>query len=300
MQSKKSYILFILPGFTIYTVFMIIPLFFAVYYSFFSWAGIGPKVFIGLGNFKKIFFDSQIAPVFKNAIKNNFVYMAIALFVFIPVQILLAYLIHKKIRGYSFFKLVIFLPFVISSTIVGFFSLLVFDPNIGFLNTFLESLHLTSLTSSWFGDPKKAFYLLTGVIGWQGIGVGMVIILANMKGIPEEVVEASIIDGANEWVRFWRIILPFLKPALINVIILSSIYALTQFDLPYIIGGPTGGLDGAMDFINLFFYRYTFGDSYYGQTAIGFGASISVVAFSIILFIAILQNTLLKKILHRD
>ncbi len=153
MQSKKSYILFILPGFIVYTVFMIIPLFFAVYYSFFSWAGIGPKVFIGLGNFRKIFFDPQISPVFKNAIKNNFVYMAIALFVFIPVQILLAYLIHKKIRGYSFFKLVIFLPFVISSTIVGFFSLLVFDPNIGFLNTFLESLHLNSLTSSWFGDP---------------------------------------------------------------------------------------------------------------------------------------------------
>ncbi len=128
----------------------------------------------------------------------------------------------------------------------------------------------------------------------------MVIILANMKSIPEEIVEASIIDGAGEWIRFWRVILPFLKPSLINVIILSSIYALTQFDLPYIIGGPTGGIEGKMDFMNLFFYRYAFGDSYLGQTAIGFGASISVVTFSIILFIALIQNVLLKKILHRN
>lgn len=300
MQNKKSYIFFILPGFTIYTVFMIIPLFSAIYYSLFSWAGIGPKIFIGLGNFKKIFFNPQIAPLFKNALKNNFVYMGIAVFIFVPIQVLLAYLIDKRIKGHRFFKLIIFLPYVISSTIVGFFSLLVFDPNIGCLNLFLEALHLNSFTSSWFGDPGKAFYLLVGVIGWQGIGVGMVIILANFKSIPEEVIEASIIDGAGDWARFWRVILPFLKPSLINVIILSSIYALTQFDLPYIIGGPTGGINGVMDFMNLFFYRYAFGDAYLGQTAIGFGASISVVTFVIILFIAVLQNILLKSFLHRE
>ena len=121
---------------------MIIPLLSAIYYSLFSWAGIGPKVFIGLGNFKKIFFDPQISPIFKNALKNNFVYMGIAVLIFIPIQVLLAYLIDKQIVGHKLFKLIIFLPFVISSTIVGFFSLLVFDPNIGLLNTLLGALRL--------------------------------------------------------------------------------------------------------------------------------------------------------------
>lgn len=138
------------------------------------------------------------------------------------------------------------------------------------------------------------------MIGWQGIGVGMVIILANMKSIPEDIVEASIIDGANIWNRFWRIELPFLKPSIMNVFILSSIFALTQFDLPFIIGGLNGGIDRKLDFLNLVFFRYTFGDAYYGETALGFGAAISVVLFFIIFLIALIQNLVIKRIFYHE
>ena len=117
-----------------------------------------------------------------------------------------------------------------------------------------------------------------------------------MKNIPEDIIEASIIDGAGGWTRFWRIVLPFLRPSIVNVMILSSIFALIQFDLPYIIGGPTGGINRSLDFMNLVFFRYAFGDAFYGETALGFGAAISVVLFFIVLIFALIQNILLKKL----
>jgi ABC-type sugar transport system permease subunit len=278
---------------------MIVPLGFAIYYSFFNWSGMGPMEFIGLDNFHRIFFDERMGGIFRNALGNNFRYMAVAICIFIPIQIAMAYLIHLKIRGHNLFRLMIFLPYVISPSIIGFFALLVFDPNIGMLNTFFITLGLHNLASSWFGKPDIAFSLLVGVIGWNGIGVGMVIILANMKNIPDDVVEASIIDGASVWQRFWCIELPFLRPSIVNVVVLSSIFALTQFDIPFIVGGLNGGVDGKLDFLNLMFFRYTFGDAYFGETALGFGAAISVVSFSIILCISLLQKLVFNRLFNR-
>ena len=299
MRRSRTYWGFITPGFLIYTLFMIIPLGIAFYYSFFSWSGMGSMTFIGLDNFRKIFLEPRMSSIFWNALGNNFTYLLVAVFIFIPIQILLAYLIHIEISGHKLFKLMIFLPYVISPSIVGFFSLLVFDPNIGMLNTLFLNLGLNQLAGAWFGDPDIAFGLLVSIIGWQGIGVGMVIILANMKNIPQEVIEASIIDGAASWRRFWSVELPFLKPSIFNVVVLSSIFALTQFDLPFVIGGLNGGIDGKLDFLNLVFFRYTFGDSYNGETAIGFGAAISVVLFCIILLISLTQRLLLTRLLFK-
>jgi len=299
MTKSKAYIGFITPGFILYSLFMIVPLGFAIYYSFFNWSGMGAMDFIGLDNFRRIFFDERMGGIFRNALGNNFRYMAVAVFIFIPIQIAMAYLIHLKIRGHNLFRLMIFLPYVISPSIIGFFALLVFDPNIGMLNTLLLSLGLQDMVSAWFGNPDIAFSLLVGVIGWNGIGVGMVIILANMKNIPDDVVEASIIDGASVWQRFWHIELPFLKPSIVNVVVLSSIFALTQFDIPFIVGGLNGGIDGKLDFLNLMFFRYTFGDAYFGETALGFGAAISVVSFSIILCISLLQKLVFNRLFNR-
>lgn len=255
--------------------------------------------FIGFDNFRRIFFDERMGGIFRNALGNNFRYMAIAVFIFIPIQIAMAYLIHLKIHGHNFFRLMIFLPNVISPSIIGFFALLVFDPNIGMLNTLLINLGLQNYISFWFGNPDIAFSLLVGVIGWNGIGVGMVIFLANMKNIPDDVIEASIIEGASVWQRFWHIELPFLRPSIVNVAVLSSIFALTQFDIPFIVGGLNGGVDGKLDFLNLMFFRYTFGDAYFGETALGFGAAISVVSFSIILCIALLQKLFFNRLFNR-
>lgn len=157
LMKRKPWAGFILPGFILYTVFMILPLFTAIYYSFFQWSGLGPKIWIGLENYRSLFTDQRLSGIFWNALGNNFKFVATALGVIMPLQLLLAYLIDLKILGYRFFQTIIFLPYVISTTIVGFISLLVFDPNIGVINEFLRFIGKEHLTSAWFGDPRRAF-----------------------------------------------------------------------------------------------------------------------------------------------
>jgi len=287
--TRKPYLFFIAPGFIIYTALMIVPLGTAVYYSFFKWSGIGPKSFIGFENYRNLFFDERLSGIFWNAIGNNLRFVAVVLLVIMPLQLFLAYWVDIKIIGYRLFRTVIFLPYVISSTIVGFLTMLVFNPNFGIINTFLKLVGWDFLLSAWFGDPERAFPLLVSVIAWQGIAAGMFIFLANLKSISRDLIEASFIDGAGRWRRFRYIMLPALIPAMTNNVILGTIWGLTQFDIPFVVGGSQGGINNSIDFMNLFFYRFAFGGSYFGETSMGFGATISVILFIIILLIAVLQ-----------
>lgn len=298
--KKKPYIAFIFPGFIIYTLFMIIPLFAAVYYSFFKWSGIGPKTFIGLENYRNLFTDERLSGIFWNALGNNFKFVLSVLLIIMPIQLFIAYWLDIKVIGYKFHRTIIFLPYIISSTIVGFLTMLVFNPNIGIINTVLKKIGLDSRLSAWFGDPERAFPLLIIVIAWQGVAAGMFIFLANLKGISKNLIEASFIDGANRLQRFRYIIFPSLEPALINNIILGTIWGLTQFDIPFVVGGPQGGIDNSIDFMNLFFYRFSFGGSYYGETSMGFGATISIVLFFIILIVTVIQLYVLTRKFNND
>lgn len=295
LLRKRPYIGFLLPGFVIYTALMIVPLFVAVYYSFFNWSGIGPMSFIGFENYRNLFFDPRLSGIFWNALGNNAAFVLCVLGIIMPIQLLIAYTIDIKVTGYRAFQLVVFLPYVVSPTIIGFFALLVFDPNLGLLNTIFELIGRGDWKSAWFGNPDLAFPLMVGVIAWQGIGAGMLIFLANLKEISREILEAAIIDGASRWRRFIHIIIPSLVPSFTNNIVLGTIWAMVQFDIPYIVGGPQGGVDNSVDFLNLFFYRFAFGGSYYGETSMGFGATISVVLFMIILSVAIVQIKFLQR-----
>ena len=294
LLKSKPQIGFILPGFLIYTIFAIIPIFSAMYYSFFEWPGIGEKTFVGLDNFITLFTDETVAPIFYNALFNNLKYILCIWFVITPVQFILAYILFIKIRGAQYFKLMLFLPYVISSTIIGFFIILIFDPNIGSLNAVIESMGGTR--GLWLGDPNMAFKILILVVLWQGIGTGMMIFYSDMQGIPNSLIEASEMDGANEWVKLTKIIFPMSISSFTTNMVMSTIWALAVFDLPFLLGGVTGGADKSLDFVNIMFYRYTFGTALNGKSNMGFGAAISVVMFLIIAVITLVLTQLLKKL----
>lgn len=294
--KRRPYILFILPGFIIYTTFMIYPLFSGMLISFCSWPGIGPKKFIGLQNFYNLLFNIRTSEMFWNALRNNFLFVLCELFVKMPIAIFFAYFIYLKIRGHKLFQTLIFLPSVISAAIIGFFVMIIFDPNFGVLNMLFKYIGMENLQSGWFGDPNAAFPLFIIVMTWAGVGYGMVLFVANMRSIPEEIIEASIIDGAGIGKRLIKVILPMLWPSLTNQVVLATIYGLTAFDLPFIIGGPQGGVNNSLDFVNVFFYRYAFGNSFGGDIQVGFAASISVVVFLLVLIIAVIQMKFLKKL----
>ncbi|MCL5070319.1 MAG: sugar ABC transporter permease [Actinobacteria bacterium] len=294
--KKRPYILFILPGFILYTIFMVYPMFSAMSISLYDWSGIGPKKFIGLQNFRNLLFDARISGMFWNALKNNILYVFAELFFIMPLQILFAYLIYLRVKGHRLFQTLIFLPCIISSAVISFFVMIVFDPNFGILNIFFKAIGREDLQSGWFGNPEISFELLVIVVMWVGIGYGMTLFIANMIMTKKQTVEASIVDGAGGLRRFFNIVLPLLWPSLTNIIVLDTIWGLTAFDLPFIIGGPQGGVNNSLDFMNIFFYRYAFGSSYGGETAVGFGASISVVLFFLISIVAVIQMKVLKKL----
>ncbi|MFT3984881.1 MAG: sugar ABC transporter permease [Lachnospiraceae bacterium] len=296
MRKNRAYLGFIAPGFLIYTVFMIVPLLFAFYYSLFDWSGIGPKTFIGFENFIKLFTNARVSKAFFNALGNNVKYLGCVLLIITPVQLFFAYMLHIKIKFHKYIRFMLFLPYVISTSIVGFFAMILFDPNVGVFNEIIGEVLGKSHKLAWLGDADMIFKIFVCVIIWQCIGSGMMIFYANMQEIPEEVLEAGVIDGCGEWKKFWHVVLPMLTSSLTTNLTLSVIYAMTMFDLPYILVGPQGGISNKLDFVNMVFYRYAFGGTYFGETSIGFGSSISVVMFVIILTVTAITKRLLKKV----
>ena len=293
MKKSKAYLGFITPGLILYTVFMIVPIVCAMYYSFFEWNGVGPMKFIGLANFRKLLGGGRMSRIFFNALGNNMKYLGCVLLIITPLQIFFAYILFIRIKAHRYLQFMLFLPYVISTSIVGFFAMMVFDPNIGLLNTIFGTLGISK--SAWLGNPNLSFKLFVIVVIWACIGNGMMIFNANMKEIDESVLEAAIIDGCNERQKFFQVVLPQLHSSISTVITLSTIYALTMFDIPFMLGGVQGGVNNSIDFVNMVFYRYAFGGTYFGETSLGFGSSISVTMFLIILIVSLITRSVLQR-----
>lgn len=293
MKKNKNHLLFLSPGLILYTVFAIVPVFYVIFLSFTDWSGLGEIHFVGLKNFITLFTDSTFAPTFFNALKNNIKYLLIVWFIITPYQYLIAFLLYIKIPGKKFIQFMVFMPFVFSTTIVAFFGMLIFNPSFGVLNSVLAALNMP--TGSWFGDPAVAFKLLVFIIIWENSGPGIMILYSNFLNIPEEVREASKIDGCNTLQLFFKILFPMSLPSCASVITMSTIWALGIFDLPFILSGGSGGVNGTLDFLNMVFYRYTFGTGLNGKSDMGFGSAICIVVFVFLLAITFVLRKILSK-----
>ena len=293
MKKNRNYLYFITPGLILYTVFVFLPILYVLFLGFTDWSGLGDIHFVGLKNFVTIFTDPKFTPTYFNAIKNNLKYLLCVWVIITPLQYLIAYLLYIKVPAWKYIKFMVFLPYVISSAIVGFFATLVFDPNIGFMNSFLSSMGMK--TQAWFGNPNMAFKLLILVVIWQSSGSGIMIFYSNFMDIPQDVMEACQVDGCTEWQRFLHILLPLSLPSAASNITMSTIWALAVFDLPFILGGTNGGVAGSLDFANTVFYRYTFGTGLNGKSDMGFGAAMCVVMFVIMIIVTAIQNKVLAK-----
>lgn len=293
-MKKRPFLWFILPGFILYTTFSIYPIFSALQISLTKWDGIGAKTFVGFSNYIELFSNPELSSQLYNALKNSSTIFALNALVVLPLQLVLAYLIYSQIRGHRFFQSMIFSPQFISTPVIVFMGILVFDGNIGVFNKLLEVIGLGEYARPWMGLPEYGIYIIWLLIAWSGIGVGMVFFLGAMKMISIEVMEASVLDGASYWRRFWSIILPQIKTTIFNMLILTYIFAMTNFDFSYLIGGTSGGINRSVDVMSLFFYRIAFGDnSAVGGTtnvnAMGMGTTIACVMFAIVFIVALFQ-----------
>jgi len=285
-ERKKfpSYILvFLAPAVIIYTIFMVYPLLNSLRMSFYTITTENREVFAGLDNYVKLFTNSNFAPRFWGALKNNFILFAIHLVVQNSIALLLATLTsNEKRRGANFYRTIYFMPTVLSVVIIGFIWNLILNPLWGVSKSILEIVNLGFLFKPWLGLASSALITVSLISVWQFIGIPMVLFYAALIGIPDELLEAATVDGATAWQIFWRIKFPLILPTLGIVTILTFVGNFNAFDLIYTMKGANAGPDFATDIMGTFFYRTFFGQ----QLQLGdqsMGATVAAMMFLIIL-----------------
>ncbi|MGL9810037.1 carbohydrate ABC transporter permease [Enterococcus sp. DIV0970a] len=294
MKRKKPFLWFIAPGSIFYCLFVIYPIFSAARISFYRWNGIGEKVFVGFNNYVELFSNPVLFNQLLNALKHSLMLFILTIFIMIPLQIIYAYMIYSKTKGYNVLRTVIFSPQFISTPVIVFLFTLLLDGNIGLVNELLTKVGLESLAQPWLGMPSVGIYVVWLMISWAGFGVGMMYFIAAMNMISDDSIEAAYMEGAGYWKRLWLIVIPQIKNTIINLTLISYITAMTIFDYSYILGGISGGVDGSVDVVSLFFYRIAFGDNNplggnLSENSMGMGTTIACVLFLVIFVVASAQ-----------
>ena len=276
------------PALLMFVGFVIFPVMLAAFYGFFKWNGFGwPTEFVGFDNYLLMWRDDS----FREAVSHNFIIVVLSLLMQGPIAILFALLLNQKIRGRSIIRVLIFMPYVISEVIVGIgWSLMMQDA--GALNSLLEKMGLGALQASWLADPAIAMWTLMVIITWKYIGFAVILMLAGMQSIPEELYEAAAIDGAGFWKIQWNITLPLLGPTIRIWAFLSIIGSLQLFDLVNIIWGQyIASIAGTSTMATYMYQNGHLAGSY------GYGNAVAVMLFLISLVIALVYQ---RFVLRRD
>lgn len=290
--KKRPYLFFLLPGFLLYSLVSIYSIVSAIPYSFTRWSGIKPPVFAGLDNYRKIFTDPVMSSQFFNALWNNVQLIFWGFLIMIPLSVLAAYLLFQKVPGHKAMQLAAFSPYFINFVTAGFMVTLFFDPRIGLLSKAAGALGFSWNTAEFFSDTSYGIPYIMMVQIWKCLGYYVLLVYANFTSISQEYVEAAVIDGANRWQVFRRIYFPLLKPSLVNICILHYIWGVSAFEIPYMLGGETGGINGNMDVVGIFFYRTAFSPNNI-DNAMGLGTTVATIIFFLVLLGALIQLKLL-------
>lgn len=272
-RTRLAIFLGMLPALLVYLSIAVAPIFISLYYSFFDWNGITDKIFVGFSNFVEIFSDD----VFWLGVKNNVIIMLTGLLGQIPLGLLLAILLNRKLVGSAFFRTVGFMPVVISSVMVALIWGVIYNTENGMLNMLLGLLGLEGLQQNWLGNPDLGIYSISLAYIWQNFGLYMVIFLAALQGIPQEVNEAAEIDGATRLQKLFYVTIPMLRAAIMVSVVYSISNSFRVFDLVQILTG--GGPARTSEVMTIYMYNSAFLERQYGY---GSAASILIVLFSFV------------------
>lgn len=238
-QKKVIIIGFLIVPLTLLCLFTFYPAIKLVYFSFTDWDGYSPdKHWVGLDNFKEVLTNPDYLHVFR----HNFAYFIVGI-VQNLIAIYFAVVLSSKLRGKYFFRLLLFLPYIMNGVAVTFMFGFVFDTTQGSLNSLLDFIGLHHLAeTSWLGKEGLVNYSLASIGFWRFMGFNMVVYLAALQAIPRDMYEAAKIDGANALQTLVRITLPNIRSVIELNLFLTVTGALEVFDLPFVLtkGGPAG------------------------------------------------------------
>jgi raffinose/stachyose/melibiose transport system permease protein len=277
-QNNLTIFLFLLPAFVLFFAFIVYPIVQSVYYSFFSWKGFGPATdFIGLDNFAQILKDK----IFHKAIINGLWIIALSLSIQLPLSLALAIMVGRDLPGRAFFRMIFFMPYVISEVItaIAFMGLYNPDPTRGLINAILVLIPGVK-PIGWMGSRELVLPCIFVVMTWKYFGLHMLLFLAGLQSIPTEVEEAARIDGANGWQLIRYITVPMLGNTIRTCTYLSILGSLQQFILVWIMtkGGPVN----ASEVMSTYMYRYSF-----VRFWLGYGSAVAIIMLLISLVFSI-------------
>lgn len=258
---------YILPAPALIVVFamLIFPVAFTIYLSFHKWsAGIAPPRFIGLDNFLEMAVDDR----FWNGLKRTLIFVTVAVGSQTLLGLLTALVFHQRFRGRGLARSFFMFPLVATPAAMALVWKMMFDPTIGVLSYLLSSVGLPS--PLWTASKNTALLSLTLVDTWQWTPLVMIIVLAGLAALPEELYEAAQVDGASAWSSFWHITLPLLRPTIMVAVMFRLIDAIKTFDIIIVI--TSGGPGYASETINIYAFKETLNNLH-----LGYGSSLLVV-----------------------
>jgi raffinose/stachyose/melibiose transport system permease protein len=274
------------PALLLFLGFVILPVLLAAVYSLynlppaFRWEHLAdPERFIGLANYERAF----NTPEFVRAIGNNFIILFLSLLIQGPLAIGIALLLNRPMRGRGVLRLLIFVPYVLAEVIAGLSWKLLLQPQ-GGVNAMLEAVGLGAWQQNWLADPEIALWTLFVILTWKYLGFAIILMLAGLQGVPEELAEAAAIDGASWWQIQRHITIPLLGPTIRIWAFLSMIGALQLFDMVWVTVAPTVR---SMATETMATYMVQQGQ-FAGQP--GYGSAIAVILFFISLIVALLYQ----------
>jgi len=260
----------------IYAFFILWPIIETLRLSFYEWDGFSAPVFTGLTNYAGLLKDE----VFHISLRNNLLFMVFyTLFPIAFALFLTALMTRRRLRGMSFFRAGLFVPYVMSMVVVGVVWRWIYNPAFGPLNQALEAFGLEAWTRPWLGDFQLALPAV-GLVGtWVQYGFCMVLFIAGVQRIEEELYDAAKIDGANEFRQFWHVTLPGIRSEISIALVITFIAALRIFDLVFVT--TRGGPGNETMVVSLWLYRNAF-----QMNRAGYAATIAVVLTIIILVVS--------------
>jgi putative chitobiose transport system permease protein len=284
MKLKLTPYLFLLPALLCFGVTSFLPIIQAAYLSFTDYDLVGTAKLIGWKNYSHLWSDR----LFWQVLWNTVTYLVFAVPLLVTIPLGLAIMVNQKLRGIQFFRVIYYFPVIISVVVAGIAWKWIYAEN-GILNYFasvVSGQFGQLIKINWLTDSRTAIFAIIAVTVWRGLGYYMVIYLAGLQSIPEDLYEAAAIDGCDGWLKHFDITIPLLKPYMILVAVMSSISAMKVFEEVFVMsrGGPANSTK------TIVYYLY----EQFSGLEMGYASAIGIVLFLVIFVVSVVTFRLVN------
>ncbi len=282
--NRKAIVALTVPALLVMLFAIVAPILMSIYYGLTSWAGFGKLTFVGLRNYRQII---TADPTFWHSLGNAVILALVTIVIQNPVAFMIAAALTKVKRS-RIFRTIYFIPAILTVVVVTKLWVSIFNPNYGLLNKIIHGLGFSQFSVAWLSNPSTALLSVIFIMIWYGFGWALLFYYSGLMTMSPEVEEAAVIDGANKWQLYTRVIIPYIFPVIQAVLIIDVISSLKQMEVIYL---STNGAPGdTTQFIANYLYVKAFMYSQYG-----YGSAISVMFVVIALILTLITRGLTNR-----